>query len=166
MRFSAVLVTIGLFASSAMATLQQDGPVYVVEAGDSLFTIARIFGISVEDLAEANQIEDPSAIFPGQPLVIPGYEGLSGTLQFNQVQFGENLHSLAMRFGLPKDQLGRLNRVLNPHRLYSGQPFVYPERVGGMPTSQRVSTLHEPKSARTLGRSWFGFLVAGGSQRD
>ncbi len=123
--------------------MQQDGPVYVVEAGDSLFAIARIFGISVEDLAEANQIEDPSAIFPGQTLIIPGYDDLSGTLQFNQVQFGENLHSLAMRFGLPKDQLGRLNRVLNPHRLYSGQPFVYPERVGGMPTSQRVSTLHE-----------------------
>jgi murein DD-endopeptidase MepM/ murein hydrolase activator NlpD len=142
MRFSIVFVVIGLFASSAMVTLQQDGPVYVVEAGDSLFTIARIFGISVEDLAEANQIEDPSAIFPGQPLIIPGYDGLSGTLQFNQVQFGENLHSLALRFGLPEDQLGRLNRVLNPHRLYSGQPFVYPERVGGMPTSQRITTLH------------------------
>jgi murein DD-endopeptidase MepM/ murein hydrolase activator NlpD len=142
MRFSAFLVAIGLLASSAMAAVQQDGPVYVVEAGDSLFTIARIFGISVEDLAEANQIEDPSAIFPGQPLIIPGYDGLSGTLQFNQVQFGENLNSLAMRFGLPKDQLGRLNRVLNPHRLYSGQPFVYPERIGGMPTSQRITTLH------------------------
>lgn len=142
MRFSAVLVAIGLLTSSALATVQQDGPVYVVESGDSLFTIAQIFGISIEELAEANQIQDPSAIFPGQPLIIPGYDGLSGTLQFNQVQYGENLHSLAMRFGLPEDQLGRLNRVLNPHRLYSGQPFVYPERVGGMPTSQRLSTLH------------------------
>jgi murein DD-endopeptidase MepM/ murein hydrolase activator NlpD len=142
MRIGAVVLAIGLLASSAMVTVQQDGPVYVVEAGDSLFTIARIFGISVEELAEANQIEDPSAIFPGQPLIIPGYEGLSGTLQFNQVQFGENLHSLAMRFGLPGDQLGRLNRVLNPQRLYSGQPFVYPERVGGMPTSQRMTTFH------------------------
>jgi murein DD-endopeptidase MepM/ murein hydrolase activator NlpD len=142
MRFITVFVAISLLAGSAMASVQQDGPVYVVEAGDSLFTIARIFGISVEELAEANQIEDPSAIFPGQPLIIPGYEGLSGTLQFNQVQFGENLRSLAMRFGLPKDQLGRLNRVLNPRRLYSGQPFVYPERVGGMPISQRITTLH------------------------
>ena len=142
MRISAVLLTIGLLTSSTIASVQQDGPVYLVEAGDSLFTIAQIFGISVEELAEANQIEDPSAIFPGQPLIIPGYEGLSGTLQFNQVQFGENLHSLSMRYGLPEDQLGRLNRVLNPHRLYSGQPFVYPERVGGMPTSRRITTLH------------------------
>ncbi len=141
-RFSAVLIAISLLANSALASAQQDGPVYIVEAGDSLFAIAQIFGISVEELAEANQIQDPSAIFPGQPLLIPGYEGMGGTLQFNQVRFGETLQSLAMRYGLPKDQLGRLNRVLNPRRLYSGQPFVYPERIGGLPTSQRISTLH------------------------
>ena len=142
MRISVVLVAFSLVASSAMDFAQQDGPVYMVEDGDSLFTIAQIFGTTVEELAEANQIEDPSAIFPGQPLLIPGFEGLSGTLQFNQVRFGETLSSLALRYGLPKDQLGRLNRVLNPRRLYSGQPFVYPERIGGMPTSQRFSTLH------------------------
>lgn len=52
---------------------------YVFEAGDSLFSIAQIFGTTVEELAEDNQIEDPSAIFPGQPQSIPGYEGLGGT---------------------------------------------------------------------------------------
>ena len=114
----------------------------MVEAGDSLFSIAQIFGATVEELAQANQIEDASSIFPGQPLLIPGYEGLGGTLQFNSIRYGETLSSLALRYGQPPDQLGRLNRVLNPQRLYSGQPFVYPERIGGMPTSQRISTLH------------------------
>ncbi|MFQ5922699.1 MAG: peptidoglycan DD-metalloendopeptidase family protein, partial [Anaerolineales bacterium] len=139
MRISAFLLALSLLAGSA---IQQDAPVYVIEAGDSLFSIAQIFGTTVEELAEANQIEDPSTIFPGQPLLIPGYEGLGGTLQFNPVRYGETLDSLALRYGQSKDQLGRLNRVLNPHRLYSGQPFVYPERIGGMPTSQRISTLH------------------------
>ncbi|GMR09719.1 MAG: hypothetical protein BMS9Abin28_0539 [Anaerolineae bacterium] len=142
MRISAFLIALGLLAGSAMAPATQDGPVYVVEAGDSLFSIAQIFGTTVEELAEANQIEDPSAIFLGQPLLIPGYEGLGGTLQFNPVRYGETLSSLARRYGQPMDQLGQLNRVLNPYRLYSGQPFVYPERIGGMPTSQRISALH------------------------
>lgn len=142
MRFSALILAIILLAGSATAAAQQEGPVYVVEAGDSLFTIAQIFGTSVEELAAANQIQDPAAIFPGQALVIPGYDGLSGTLQFNEVRFGETLQSLALRYGLPEDQLGRLNRVLNPYRLYSGQPFAFPERIGGMPTSHRSSTLH------------------------
>lgn len=142
MRISAFLIALSLLAGSAMAPATQDGPVYVVEAGDSLFSIAQIFGTTVEELAEANQIEDPSAIFLGQPLLIPGYEGLSGTLQFNPVRYGETLSSLARRYGQPMDELGQLNRVLNPHRLYSGQPFVYPERIGGMPTSQRISSKH------------------------
>jgi murein DD-endopeptidase MepM/ murein hydrolase activator NlpD len=141
-RISHILIGLSLIAGSAAASAQRDGPVYVVEAGDSLFSIAQIFGTTVEELAEANQIEDPSAIFPGQPLVIPGYESLGGTLQFNPVNYGETLSSLALRYGQPADELGRLNRVLNPHRLYSGQQFVYPERVGGMAASQRISTPH------------------------
>jgi murein DD-endopeptidase MepM/ murein hydrolase activator NlpD len=141
-RVRVFVAAISLLAISATASLKQDGPIYVVEAGDSLFSIAQIFGTTVEKLAEANQIEDPSAIFPGQSLLIPGYDSLSGTLQFNPVRYGETLRSLALRYGLPRDQLGRLNRVLNPSRLYSGQPFVYPEQIGGMPTSRRISTLH------------------------
>ncbi|MFQ5942007.1 MAG: LysM peptidoglycan-binding domain-containing protein, partial [Anaerolineales bacterium] len=142
MSISKFLVVLSLLTGSAFLVAQPDGPVYVVEAGDSLFSIAQIFGTTVEELAEANQIDDPSAIFLGQALVIPGYEGLDGTLQFNPVRYGETLNSLALRYGQPVDQLGRLNRVLNPHRLYSGQPFVFPERIGGMPTSNRISTLH------------------------
>ncbi|MCH8338439.1 MAG: LysM peptidoglycan-binding domain-containing protein [Chloroflexi bacterium] len=79
MRISAFLIALSLLAGSAIAAVQQDGPVYVVEAGDSLFSIAQIFGTTVGELAEANQIEDPSSIFPGQALIIPGYEGLRGT---------------------------------------------------------------------------------------
>lgn len=140
-RVGVVLVVFSLLTSSALATAQQDGPVYVVDTGDTLFSISQIFGTSVEQLAEANNIEDPSAIFPGQTLLIPGYLGLGGTLQFNPVRYGETLGSLALRYGLPEGQMGRLNRVLNPQRLYSGQPFVYLEGAGGMPTSERISTL-------------------------
>ena len=141
-RIRILFVSIALLANLAFVSAQQAGPVYVVEAGDSLFSIAQIFGTTVEELAQANQIDNPGSIFPGQPLVIPGYEGLGGTLQFNPVRYGDTLTSLALRYGQPRDQLGRLNRVLNPHRLYAGQPFVYPEQIGGMPTSQRSSTLH------------------------
>jgi len=126
-RVGVVLVVFSLLTSSALATAQQDGPVYVVDTGDTLFSISQIFGTSVEQLVEANNIEDPSAIFPGQTLLIPGYPGLGGTLQFNPVSYGETLGSLALRYGLPEDQMGQLNRVLNPQRLFSGQPFVYLE---------------------------------------
>jgi LysM repeat protein len=44
---------------------------YVVQQGDSLSAIADRFGVSVEEIANANAIEDVHRISVGQELVIP-----------------------------------------------------------------------------------------------
>lgn len=44
---------------------------YVVQDGDTLYAIAQEFGLSVEALAEANDIEDQSQLFVGTRLKIP-----------------------------------------------------------------------------------------------
>jgi peptidoglycan/xylan/chitin deacetylase (PgdA/CDA1 family) len=53
-------------------TLPPTGVTYVVQAGDTLFSIAQRFGVSVEAIAEANGISDPTSITVGQALLIPG----------------------------------------------------------------------------------------------
>lgn len=46
--------------------------IYVVQPGDTLFKIAKRFGVSLNDLIEANpQIKDPNMIFPGQKIIVP-----------------------------------------------------------------------------------------------
>jgi len=45
---------------------------YTVKAGDALAKIAAQFGVTVEEIVEANDIEDPNRIEVGQVLVIPG----------------------------------------------------------------------------------------------
>jgi len=45
--------------------------VYVVKDGDTLFAIAQELGVTVEDLADLNEIADPSQLFVGRPLRIP-----------------------------------------------------------------------------------------------
>ncbi|CAB4857267.1 unannotated protein [freshwater metagenome] len=45
--------------------------VYVVRKGDSLFSIAKKFGISAADLAAFNNITDPDKIQAGQKLNLP-----------------------------------------------------------------------------------------------
>jgi LysM repeat protein len=44
---------------------------YTVQSGDTLGAIAAVYGVSVEALAAANSIADPSRISIGQVLVIP-----------------------------------------------------------------------------------------------
>ncbi|MCX7622151.1 MAG: LysM domain-containing protein [Thermomicrobium sp.] len=48
-----------------------DGNTYVVQPGDTLYSIAVRFGVSLEALIEANGIEDPNRLQAGQVLVIP-----------------------------------------------------------------------------------------------
>lgn len=44
---------------------------YIVRKGDSLYSIARRFGTTVEELAYINQISDPSRLTVGRVLVLP-----------------------------------------------------------------------------------------------
>jgi len=48
---------------------------YVVQAGDTLESIARAHGIPLAKLLEANGLMQDSAVQPGQLLLIPGYRG-------------------------------------------------------------------------------------------
>ncbi|MCM8745387.1 LysM peptidoglycan-binding domain-containing protein [Thermomicrobium sp. CFH 73360] len=47
------------------------GTTYVVQPGDTLYSIAVRFGVSLQALIEANGIEDPNQLQAGQVLVIP-----------------------------------------------------------------------------------------------
>jgi murein DD-endopeptidase MepM/ murein hydrolase activator NlpD len=105
---------------------QSSGPTYVVQPGDSLFSIAQRFGTSVELLAEVNNISDPSLIAPGLELIIPGYQDVTGALELKQINFGESLASLSERYQLSEESIVRLNRILHPEQLYVGQSLILP----------------------------------------
>ena len=48
------------------------GRVHVVRRGETLSSIARLYGVSVWALAQANHLSNPNWIYVGQRLVIPG----------------------------------------------------------------------------------------------
>ncbi|HET9910003.1 MAG TPA: LysM domain-containing protein, partial [Anaerolineales bacterium] len=50
------------------------GGTYIVQENDTLASIALNFGISVEEIAQANGLPDSNLIYVGQLLVIPGLE--------------------------------------------------------------------------------------------
>lgn len=52
-------------------THAQGNTTYTVQPGDTLYSIARKFGVSVDDLIRVNNIADPSSLTPGQTLIIP-----------------------------------------------------------------------------------------------
>jgi murein DD-endopeptidase MepM/ murein hydrolase activator NlpD len=102
------------------------GPVYVVQAGDTLWDIARRFGVVIDDLLAANGLTLDSFIKPGDELVIPGLAGLQGRLETRPMPFGETLLSLSRLYQVPIDTLARLNRVVAPSELFVGLDLIIP----------------------------------------
>jgi LysM repeat protein len=44
---------------------------YKIQPGDSLSSIAQKFGVTVDDIVKANNIENPNEIYAGQEIIIP-----------------------------------------------------------------------------------------------
>lgn len=92
---------------------------YVVQPGDTLFSIAQRFGVDMDELARLNDIEDPGTIFVGQRLRIPAGAKPARTLYV--VQPGDTLSNIAQRFGVSLDALMEANGITNPDEIYAGQ---------------------------------------------
>jgi murein DD-endopeptidase MepM/ murein hydrolase activator NlpD len=56
-------------------------PQHVIQRGETLFTIAQRYGITTAELQAANDIADPSLIYAGQSLRIPGVEAPPSAVQ-------------------------------------------------------------------------------------
>jgi murein DD-endopeptidase MepM/ murein hydrolase activator NlpD len=100
------------------------GPVYIVQEGDTLSSIAQRFGVSVEELVTYNQLSNPDILKAGDQLVIPGLEGIIGQLVTKPVALGDTLRSLSRRFQFPEEQLAKLNHLSSPDELYVGSSLV------------------------------------------
>jgi murein DD-endopeptidase MepM/ murein hydrolase activator NlpD len=102
-------------------------PVYIVQTGDTLSLIAIRFGISTQDLIDSNQITDPNAITAGTKLIIPGLEGIQGTLVTDLVPLGSSLKGFSIKYQIPIEKLTKLNRITSPFEFYAGNNMIIPQ---------------------------------------
>jgi len=99
---------------------------YVVQRGDTLYSIARRYGTTVGAIALANRIANPSLIFAGQKLVIPGASTPPPSDLVHVVQAGETLSSIARRYGTTYWAIAIANNLANPNVIYPGQRLIIP----------------------------------------
>jgi LysM repeat protein len=104
---------------------------YTVQRGDTLYSIARRYGTTVEAIAAANGIANPSRIRVGQTLTIPGATGSpapapSGGGTTYVVQRGDILFRIALRYGISYVYLAQYNGIADPSRIYVGQVLKIP----------------------------------------
>ncbi len=127
--WSLLIITalIGVLSPAAQAQSNDPPPtVHIVQRGETLFSIAQQYGVTVNMITRANGISDPRRVYVGQRLVIPGGQGgVQETVPY-LVQAGDTLTSVARRYHTTWQALARINRMLSPSTLYVGQVIQVP----------------------------------------
>jgi polysaccharide biosynthesis protein PslG len=131
-----------------------EGGTYTVQAGENLFRIALRFGLTTQELAEANGITNPNLIFTGQRLIIPGVDEATvtptptvteepeeaaseepettatpapeGEGGTYVVVAGDTLFRIAIRNNTTVATLVSLNDIDNPNLIFVGQRLTLP----------------------------------------
>lgn len=149
LRIVFLLLMVWSFVLSAQETADQTAPVtiHIVQRGESLWRIARIYGVTVDELARLNGLPPTSGIFAGQRLLVPDRSNPQAVVvappqsaeAFHTVARGETLFRIAQAYGLTVSELASANDIRDPSLIYAGQRLLIPARAESLPA--------EPSSA-------------------
>jgi len=126
---------------NAAAPTTPDAPLairtYVVEAGDSVRTIAAQFGVTNETIIWQNDLTDPDILQVGQELHILPFSGL-----IHEVRPGDTVASVANSYDALIQDVISANRLSAPYIIVVGQKLAIPG--GYRPLPQKVVVAPTP----------------------
>ncbi len=135
-----ILVGQRLLIPTGAAVPEPEPVQHTVQTGETLGSIANLYGKTIEELVGLNDITNVNAIHVGQVLTItPGIEAnptqtplpqpeqLSTPTSFVYiVQPGETMYRIALRYNLTVNELASANSITDPTRIDAGQHLIIP----------------------------------------
>lgn len=117
------------------STAQADSPPYhTVAWGETLYSIARLYGVSPQSLAVANGLGLNSWVYAGQSLRIPGVAANAPVVSQPQktpsgiytIRAGDTLFSISQQFGITLNALAAANNIPANGVIYTGWQLKIP----------------------------------------
>jgi murein DD-endopeptidase MepM/ murein hydrolase activator NlpD len=137
-----LIVSLVVLTPIAPIAAQADASsVYIVQPGDTLFSIARRFSVPLAELARFNGLLNPNLIYVGQELKIPMFDRRAAstgtatpdasqmTYRVHVVQPGENLFRLSLKYGVTVQAIAAANSLGNTALIFVGQQLNMPGRA-------------------------------------
>lgn len=95
--------------------------VHKVQSGETLWDIAKAYGITVDTILAANDITNSNRIRVGQELQILTVSGV-----LHPVASGESLWEISSRYNIPMDKIVEANEIRDPSRIQPNTKLVIP----------------------------------------
>lgn len=133
-----------LFMGQPFATAQTNGNteyfLHTVAKGQSLYSIARMYNVSVDDIVRMNPGSDQK-IRTGKALKIPQASGTSSHApQYHTIQTGETLYQLTVKYGVTAQAICAANPGLSAENFRIGQVVIIPASTGEPDTTTQTSS--------------------------
>lgn len=146
---------VGRFTWSALETLYSplaicgdestENTVYTVQKGDTLYSIANKYGVTVNQIKDLNKLSS-NTISIGQQLFIPS----TNTENIYTVQSGDTLYSIAKKFNTTVNELKDLNN-LSSNLISIGQQLKIPSPIN---TSNIIYTVQKEDTLYSIARKY------------
>jgi len=123
---------------------------YIIEPEDTLFSIANKFGISLDTLLWANNLNKKSLILAGEKLIIPPVSGV-----IHYVQSGDTVSKIAKKYKSKIEEILAFNDLSFEENIYMGDIIIVPNGIMPSPTKSISSTPFPSSSLIPLASSYF-----------
>ncbi|KAF5036396.1 Spore germination protein YaaH [anaerobic digester metagenome] len=133
--------------------------IHTVQPGDSIYEIAKKYGIPMQQLIDDNQLEDMRYLIVGQALVVMAKDVR------HVVQRGETLYGIARDYGVAeRDILAANPDITHPDRIWAGQVITVPlsmQKQGAMDVNGYVfPNIRDETLDRTLPHLTFASIFS------
>lgn len=113
-------------------TVPTDDTYYTAKKGDTYFLIAQRYGVSLSSLLKANGATESSVLYIGDTVRIPSAAASADTTKpyvtytSYTVKSSDTLWNIAIKFGIPFDELLKTNSLNESSKIYSGMKLTIP----------------------------------------
>ena len=121
---------------------------YLVQKGDSLWSIAKRFNVGINEIKSANNLSS-NLISVGQKLIIPGAAPSNQTNVTYVVQKGDSLWSIANAYATTIDELVNLNDLVT-NNIYVGQILQIPNAGDSGTVNDGIDDTYKVQKGDTL----------------
>jgi len=142
---SAALKTVILVCLLFLSAFVSAEELRTVKSGDTVFSISKEYGVSVDDVLFLNGIEDPRKIYAGQKLRIPSgpIRAVPTKEESKQPEFieytakrGDTLYGIARKYGTTYQKLLANNKLSANYVLKAGDKIKVPVKKAPAPLPQ------------------------------